>query len=157
MSLPMKAVDRLFERMAATYGAQWLRMWDGVPIHDVKTLWGHELSVYTSRLDTVAWALENLPPRCPNVIEFKLICRQAPAPETPKLPELKADPARLAAELARLAEVKKAVKESGGYDGKAWAKRLIARSEAGERIRPISLQFARVALRMHLPSGGEHA
>jgi hypothetical protein len=31
-------------------------------------------------------------------------------------------------------------------DPKAWAKRLIARHEAGERIRPISLRFAREAL-----------
>lgn len=152
MSLPMKAVDRLFERMAATYGAHWLRMWDGVPIHDVKTSWGHELAVYAGRLDAVAWALENLPPRCPNVIEFKLICRQAPAPEAPKLPEPKADPARLAAELAKLSDVKKAAKSAGqGIDHKSWAKRLIASHDAGYKVRPITLRFAREALRMHLP------
>jgi hypothetical protein len=31
-------------------------------------------------------------------------------------------------------------------DPKAWARKLIARHEAGERIRPISLRFAREAL-----------
>ena len=148
MSLPMKAVDRLFERLAAIYGAAWLRQWDGIPINDVKAVWAHELSGFSGRLEAIAWALENLPERCPNVIEFRNICRQAPAPEVPKLPEPNADPERVRAELAKLGY--KPPSERGAsavtVDHKVWAKRIIARHESGEKVRPISLRFAREAL-----------
>lgn len=155
MSLPMKAVDRLFERLAATYGAQWTRQWADVPVQDVKTAWAHELAPFSGWLEAVAWALENLPPRCPNVIEFKNLCRLAPARAVPQLEAPKADPERVALELARLAEVKKAAKSAvHAHDPKAWAKTLIARHEAGERLNLTSLRFARDALRVHLSPEG---
>lgn len=144
MSLPVKAIDRLFERMAATYGAQWSRMWATVPIADVKSAWAHELSGYTNRLDALAWALENLPERCPNVIEFRNLCRQAPVPEAPRLPEPQADPQRLAAELARLGEVRRNLPDAPG--GKDWARRLIDRAKAGDRINRTALKFAQQAI-----------
>lgn len=151
MSLPTKAVDRLFERLAATYGAAWTRQWADVPLSDVKTAWAHELAGYASEtsLKAVAWALENLPERAPNVIEFRAICRRAPAPELPRLPEPKADPGRLKRELSRLVDIRAKV-ASSGVDHKAWAKSLIARDASGEKVRPISLRFAREALRLHL-------
>ena len=86
-------------------------------------------------------------PKCPNVIEFKALCRQAPAPEAPRLPEPKADPERVKAELAKLAPVRQAVATSQ-RDGREWARRIVARSEAGDRIRPITLRFAKEALRI---------
>jgi hypothetical protein len=109
-------------------------------------MWSHELSTYANSLHRIAWALENLPPRCPNVIEFKQICRQAPAPEATALPEPKADPERLKQELAKLADIKKAAL-ADRVDHKAWAKKILARYTAGERINPTSLRFAREALR----------
>lgn len=145
MSIPMKAIDRLFERLAATYGAQWTRQWQDVPMADVKTAWAHELAPFAGSLDRIAWALENLPPKCPNAIEFKALCRQAPAPEAPRLPEPKADPERLKAELAKLAPVRAAMATSS-HDPKAWARRLVARDAAGDKISPIALLFARQAL-----------
>ena len=149
MSLPTKAIDRLFERLAATYTTQWVRQFDFVPLADVKTAWAHELSVFSSRLDVLAWALENLPQKCPNAIEFKALCRQAPRPTEQQLPAPKADPARVAAELSKLSAVVKRP-SAGGIDHKAWAKVILARHDAGEKVRPISLRFAREALRMHL-------
>lgn len=149
MSLPAKAVDRLFDRLAAVYGAQWLRQWDGVPMQDVKTAWGHELSVFADWLEAVAWALDNLPARCPNVIEFKQLCRQAPARAVAALPQPKADPARVAAELARLAPLRQAtasVVALAAVDNKAWARSIVARHDAGAAINPTSLRFAREAL-----------
>lgn len=148
MSLPVKAIDRLFERLALTYGAAWVRQWEGLNLNDIKAMWAHELAGYASRLDAIAWALENLPPKCPNVIEFKHLCRQAPAPEAPRLPEPKADPERVKAELAKLGHKPPSERASGPVtvDHKAWAKRIIARHEQGEKIRPISLRFAREAL-----------
>jgi hypothetical protein len=150
MSLPTKAIDRLFERMAATYLGQWTRQFEHVPVADAKTAWAHELAQFAGRLEAVAWALENLPPKVPNVIEFKAICRAAPMPEAPRLPEPKADPQKLAQELAKLADIKRATKAAQMYDAKEWARRIIARHKAGDRIRPITLRFANEALRTHL-------
>lgn len=39
------------------------------------------------------------------------------------------------------------LKPNPDLDPKAWARRIIARHEAGENIRPISLRFAREALK----------
>jgi hypothetical protein len=147
MSLTNQAIDRLFTRLGATYGAQWDRALGSAPLGDVKTLWAHELSPFAGTLHRIAWALENLPARCPNVIEFKLLCRQAPAPDVPELAEPKADPERLKQELSKLGDLKAKLATDSRVDHKAWAKRIMARYHAGERINPTSLRFAREALR----------
>lgn len=147
MSLHVKAIDRLFERLAATYGAQWTRQWQDVPMADVKTAWAHELDVFSGSLHRLAWALENLPPRCPNVIEFKSLCRQAPAPEVPRLPEPKADPERVKAEISKLGELKAKVLSTGTPKRLDWARRIVARHVACERITPAVLKMAKEALR----------
>lgn len=146
MSLPTKAIDRLFERLAATYGASWTRMWADVPMNDVKAAWAHELSGFENDLESVAWALDNLPERCMNVIEFRNLCRRAPAPEVPRLPEPKANPERLRAELAKLADVRAKVANPKPDGAKDWARRIIGRFNAGDKVRPVSLRFAREAL-----------
>lgn len=144
MSLPLKAIDRLFERLAATYGAHWVRQWADVPLADVKAAWGHELSGFAGNLQALAWALENLPERCPNVIEFRNLCRAAPKPPAPQLPEPKADPVRLAGELAKLGEILSRPVER--VDGRDWARRIQARHQAGERLNVTVLRFSREAL-----------
>jgi hypothetical protein len=151
MSLPTKAIDRLFDRLAATYGAAWTRMWADVPMSEVKTAWAHELSGFSGRLDAMAWALENLPPRCPNVIEFKQLCRQAPRPPEQQLPAPKADPERVASELSKLRDVLKASAPAAhAIDPKGWAKAILAREKAGDKLNPTTLRFAKEALRVHL-------
>lgn len=147
MSLTNQAIDRLFTRLGATYMAQWDRALGSAPLGDVKTLWAHELSPFANSLHRIAWALENLPPRCPNVIEFKQLCRQAPAPDVPELPEPKADPERLKQELSKLGDLKAKLATDTRVDHKAWAKRIMANYHAGQRINPTVLRFAREALR----------
>lgn len=142
MTLSIQVVDRLFSRMAATYGAAWDRSLGQAPINDVKSAWAYELGNFAGRLEAVAWALENLPERCPNVIEFRNLCRSAPAPEGPRLPEPKADPARLRAELAKLGNYR-AYQAPQGRD---WARWIVARAEGGERVAPCTLLFAKQAL-----------
>jgi hypothetical protein len=146
MTLPIKAIDRLFERLGATYGEQWNRQWANIPITDVKSAWAHELSGFAGQLEALAWGLENLPERCPNVIEFRNLCRRAPAPELPRLPEPKADPERMRRELSKLGQIKQQVLAIKTLDGKEWARRIIAKHEAGENIRPVNLRFAQEAL-----------
>lgn len=148
MSLSTKAVDRLFSRLTATYGRDFMARFSGVPEPDLKAVWAHELAGFEDHLGSLAWALENLPERAPNVIEFRNLARRAPSPDLPRLPEPAADPVRLAAELAKLAPARAAIAAAvaGDHDPKAWARRHLARHAAGERVRPITLQFAREAL-----------
>lgn len=144
----LKAIDRLFHRLGATYGADWDRSLGQTPISDAKTVWGHELSVFKNSLHRIAWALENLPDRCPNVIAFKSLCKLAPAPEVPALPEPKADPARMAEELAKLAPLRQRTVEHARVDHKAWAKTLQARHAAGDRLNANQIRSYRLALGM---------
>lgn len=143
MSLSLQAVDRLFDRLTATYGRQFLGLYEGLDVSAVKTLWAHELAGFAPRLHDIAWALEHLPERAPNVIEFRNLCRKAPAPDTPRLPEPPADPARLRAEMAKLGEIMAAPVDNSG---KAWAHRIIARHDAGDRVALASLKLARAAI-----------
>ena len=78
MTLSATAIDRLFNRFAIIYGNQWINMWVGMNINDVKTVWMNELSGFGDRLEMIAWALENLPDRPPNLITFKKLCMSAP-------------------------------------------------------------------------------
>jgi len=144
----MVAIDRLFERLALTYGGAWQNSFGAAPIMDVKSMWHHELSSFLQNKETmkrIVWALDNLPERVPNVIQFKNLCRMAPAPEVLMLPEPPANPERVAAELAKMAPL--LVERTESVDPKAWAKRLRFRHLAGERMRSIQIQMYKQALK----------
>lgn len=144
MSLPTKVIDRLFSRLIATYGNAFMRQWGDVPETDIKTVWAHELAGYASHLGALAWALENLPERPMNVLEFRALCRRAVTSETPRLPEPAADPARVAQELAKLSSMVKPLPVVAGH--KDWAKRIMARKQAGERVNSTACRMASEAL-----------
>lgn len=144
MSLSLQAVDRMFARLNVTYGRDFMARWEGQDVMAVKSSWAHELAGFENHLHSIVWALENLPDRAPNIIEFRNLCRKAPAADVPRLPEPKANPSRVAEELAKLATTKTQVSEP--VDHKAWAKRLISRHEAGERLNMTTLRFAREAI-----------
>lgn len=144
----IKAIDRLFHRLSATYGSAWTREMGDTPISDAKTVWAHELAPFKHSLHRVAWALENLPERCPNVIAFKNLCRQAPAQAVEALPAPEADPARLAAELAKLGQVKASITGNAKHGMKDWAYRLKGMHEAGHRLNLNQITSYQTALRM---------
>lgn len=146
MSLPSQAVDRLFARLSATYGRDFTMKFEGVETNAVKSSWAHELAGFADQLGSIAWALENLPERCPNVIEFRAICRRSPAAEVPKLEHSPAGQARIAAELAKLgAGFRKAPGRSGG--NKDWARRIIENAANGIHSKSsLPLKMARAAL-----------
>lgn len=140
-------IDRIFNRIRATYGAAWDRQNGSAPQVDVKTVWEHELSGFMqsrAAMMSIAWALENLPERCPNVIEFRNLCRQAPSTEAPRLPEPAADPARVAAELAKLAPIRAAA--AMPTDRLDWARRILQTAEDGAKRTPTVVKMARDAL-----------
>jgi len=146
--LHTKVIDRLFERLAATYGSTWHRLWDGTPIVDVKTAWAHELSGFADNLKALAWALENLPDYPPNVIQFRALARRAPVLDVLLIESPKADPEKLRQELAKLETVVIATKTQAG--SKDWARRILGRYERGDSVSMYSLLSARAAI-----SGGQ--
>ena len=144
MSLPTKWIEALFTKLTLAYGRDFLGRWEGLDVMDVKTDWGHELAGFERHPEAIAYALANLPQKAPTVMEFRAICRKAPQPEVPRLEQPAADPERVAAELAKLAPLRRRAE----IDRKDWARTLIARHESGEVLRPIQLRFAREALRI---------
>lgn len=144
MSLSLQAVDRLLERLTATYGRDFLNKYEGLDANAIKTVWAHELGGFANNLHAIAWGLEHLPQRAPNAVEFRFLCRLAPAQEVARLTEPAANPERVRQELAKLGEITKAPRT--GDSGRDWARRIIAGKEAGNRVNPTSLLFARQAL-----------
>lgn len=146
MVMPLKAIDRLFDRLTATYGRQFTEMYAGVDPQSVKTTWAMELDYWGTQtgMQAIAWALENLPERAPNAIQFKALVRNSPPPEVPRLPEPKADPERLKAELNKLGGL--SVGFAARNPNKDWAKRIVAEHERGGKIASATLKLAREAL-----------
>jgi len=147
MSLPIEWVDRIFEKLTIVYGRDFMDRWRGLSIADVKTDWAHELAGFERWPEAIKFALQSMPPdKPPTVLQFREICRKAPAKVLPQLPEPKADPDRLNKAIADLSVTKANFKAESTVDHKAWAKRIMARYHAGERINPTTLRFAREAL-----------
>lgn len=143
MTLPPKAIERLFERLLAIYGAQFSSMWRDVPIDSVKAAWAHELAGFGARLDALGWALDHLPERCPNAVEFRNLCRLAPREEAPALPPPPQDRARVA-ELLRTARA--SVNATATHDPLSWARRILQRQAAGEPVHFATAAMARQAI-----------
>lgn len=145
--MPLKAIDRLFDRLTATYGRQFTEMYAGVDPQSVKTAWAMELDYWGTQtgMQAIAWALENLPERAPNAIQFKALVRNAPPPEVPRLPEPKADPERLKAELEKLGSVVGEMKKSTGPN-LDWAKRIVVKHKGGLKVPSAVLKMAQEAL-----------
>ncbi len=137
MPLASQVVDRLFARLGATYGVEFSRRYDGIDPDAVKASWAQELSGFD--LHSLAWALENLPERSPNVIEFRAIARRAPAPDVKHLQEPSANPDRIKSEIERLRPVALLPRS----DAKDWARRILQRQAAGEKINRCAYLFAK--------------
>lgn len=148
MALPTAAIDRLFDRLAMSYGTEFTNKWGTLSSADVKSHWAHELGIFTDNLQAIGWALKNLPDRCPNLIAFKFLCKQAPrstttALDAPKAPVEVVD--RVLAEIAATA-LKTPKDENGNVDHKRWAKKLKARHEKGEKLSLYQIKCYKTAL-----------
>lgn len=145
MSLPLTWVDRIFEKLTLVYGQEFLDRWRDIDLNAVKSDWCHELAGMASSPSRIAFALANLPGRPPSVIQFKDLCRSAPAPDAPKLPEPKADPERVKVELSKLAPLRQAPSASVSDRGIGF-KSIISRHEAGAKVSPTVLKMAKDGL-----------
>jgi hypothetical protein len=150
MTISIAAVERLFDRLSMTYGSEFKNKWNGIPLTEVKSAWAHELGMFSDNLNAIGWALKNLPDRCPNLIEFKSLCKQAPRPTTNVLEASKAPIELVDRVLAEIvAKAFKAPKdENGKIDHKRWAKKLRDRHVGGEKISPYQIKSYKIALDM---------
>lgn len=142
MPLQLKAIERLFDRLLATYGNEFVTKYGSIEAAKVKTIWAHELDAFENSLHSISWALENLPERCPNIIEFKKLCYQAPARPEAILPAPYVSPERVKAELAKLDHLR--VREPAEKkDCRAWAKSILANPKGRT---PAVIQMAQNAM-----------
>jgi len=147
MSLQMAAIDRIFSRLAMTYGTEFTNKWGTLNGMDVKTHWSHELSTYSDNLNAIGWALQNLPDRCPNLIEFKSLCKQAPRAEYAALEAPKASAEIVDKEILKI--VSSFVKpKKDNVDHKLWAKKLRDRHTSGEKLSVLQIKMYKSALDM---------
>lgn len=143
MSLPQPWVDRIFEKLVLLYGQQFLARWRDLDIASVKADWARELDGFERHPHAIAHALRCLPlDEPPTVLRFRALCRAAPEPVVPHLAPPPADPLRAATALAQLRKAP----DSAGIDHKAWARRIVMRHAAGQRVARHSLGAARMAL-----------
>lgn len=139
------AVDHVFSVLAVAYGPAFTRSLGDAPEGEIKTFWGYQLSDFTHSKDAkraIVWALQNLPPKAPNAIEFKLLCRNAPSKQMLALPAVVTVNPEIA---AKVLEGLKAQPVSR-VDHKAWAHRIIDRVKSGEKVSPTVLGMAQNAL-----------
>ena len=131
MSLPLPWVDRIFDKLTLTYGQAFLARWRDIDIEKVKADWAHELAGLETAPHCISYALTHLVEKPPSVIEFRAMCRSAPAADLPRLPEPPADPQRVAQELNKLQASKQQPLQSIG--NKDWARRIVQRVREGDK------------------------
>lgn len=136
-------VNFLFGRLHTVYTAAWKRQIEGVPESDLKSNWGYELAWTFGKPEVIRYALENLPERPPNAIEFRNLCRKAPVAKAPDEADFTkpAHPSVIKAVLAQHAPA-----PTGQSCGWQWARDAVRRHEAGDRIGVYALKSARQAL-----------
>lgn len=76
--LPSAWIDRIFSKLSARFGRDFLGRWEGLDLDVVKADWAEELAGLQDRPDAIKYALENIGTKPPNVGEFKEICGRAP-------------------------------------------------------------------------------
>lgn len=104
MPLPISWIEHLFTKLTVRYGTAFQRQYADLDIAAVKLDWADMLGGLDG--PSLSYGLRYLPMAPLNAMQFRDICRRAPAPEVPRLsaPDIKPDPARVKAIMSRLAE-----------------------------------------------------
>ncbi len=76
--MDIKVIEMIFKKFGVTYGNEFFDQYKNVQIREVMQNWAKELSGF--RPHEIAYGLECLPDRPPNVIQFRAVCRMAPPP-----------------------------------------------------------------------------
>ena len=123
-------IDAIHTRLLTRFGSKWIAANAGVDERLVKEDWLRELSGFGGV--AIRHALDNLPVSFPPTLgEFKALCLRAPLPQYKQLEAPKADKAKVDAALAQMGKLKRPGEDIGP---RAWARRLKAREEQGDRL-----------------------
>ncbi len=142
--IPIEWIDRIWQRMTVGYGRRWLQLWDGMDMPDIKKGWSLELAGCSA--ESIAYALEHLPPNPPSCAALRALCREAPAsgPTLPQLESKPADPAGVAKVTAELAKLKQHIGDTGVRD--RTLARLTEIVESGGVLTEAQREVARVMI-----------
>lgn len=144
--LPMSWVNKIFHTLTVLHGREFLGRWEGIPIEDVKADWAERLGCFFTRPKAIEYALDNLHDnKSPTALDFRTVCLRCPAPVLVALDAPAADPARVAAEFAKMATTAPAPR-AAPVDHKACHRAIIAKHAAGIKVNPGPLRMARQAL-----------
>jgi len=76
---PDEGLDYIFGRMAATYGASFMRHWDGVDPNLVRNVWKDDVGIYLTSRESMDYALKHMHPDFPpSSISFAKQCLSGP-------------------------------------------------------------------------------
>jgi hypothetical protein len=145
-ALPSAWVDRLFERFAAMYGKHWFDQWSDVPMADVKDAWQTDLAAFTG--EQIRRALDHckthntFPPTLP---EFAGMCRQFR--EIPQSRLAISGPKTDMPDHIR-EQLRAFTKGERKGDSRDWARKILARVEAGDVVPLVAVEGAREALNL---------
>lgn len=118
-SLPERWIQSLWTELRANYGGRWDRMFPVPPcppdvapdahaqahIQAIQAVWAKRLGRFQFNSSAIRHALDHLPTEPPNLPEFEVLCNRRPdAPQQPALNRPKADPERVAREIAKIRE-----------------------------------------------------
>lgn len=143
-------IEAVFAKLLLVYGAAKLNAtYRDQAIETVKRHWAHELRGMNA--SDIAYGLTVLPADfMPNVLQFKAACNRAPVQSVRQLAGPPASPERVQAVLGRMQAATAHLRGCGERDPKAWAWKLLARQEAGERLPSCHLRMAHDALAREL-------
>jgi hypothetical protein len=141
-SLPETWTDRIFDKLALTYGAAWLKKWEGMDLAAVKADWGHELRGFQMAPQSLRYGLEHLPADFPpTVLQFRELCIKRPEFVADRLPAPKVDEAVVKAVVEGIQRVRDRV------NPRQWAYDLQEREKEGDRLTNAQRSMWREALR----------
>ena len=135
-----KAVEYVFDVMQNVYGDKWERTHTS-GIDDAKSLWAYQLNAYTHTANakkSILWACKNLPNHVPTAIGFCSLCRAAYNLMEESKPVVETEPKPA---LQKTKNKKVLIRP------KAWAYKLKARHEAGEKLHTYQITCYQEALR----------
>lgn len=138
----MPWVDRIFSKLTARYGRDFLSKYEGVDLDLVKSDWAEELAGLQNRPEAIKYALDHPTAKPPNVIEFKDTCSRSPVQTYVAIDAPKPDPSVVNAALRK---AKEAVKPQ--HDVLFPIRRLMWREiEGDKRLTKAQREFWRIAL-----------
>jgi hypothetical protein len=135
MSLPDSWVERIFGRLLATYGRDFTARWEGIDGKVVKADWAYVLRGYEREPDRLAYALDHMPAKPPNVIDFRAIADSAPTNvRAPTLPNFARPRSPRPDELAALRQLRDDARAGAllRKPSRQWAYDIVAQHERGE-------------------------